>query len=117
LRCGEAASKIVFRLGHREDLPSAKMPDAEAWFRTQKAIQGEGWKSKAPDLYRNKLIGTIKAGMGKMGLSNEAYLSCALPEAENEKANYASAGPYNSKLEARSQRGSGGRPKVQECGP
>ena len=65
--------KNRFRLGHREDLPSAKMPDAEAWFRTQKATQGEGWKSKAPDLYRNRLIGTIKAGMGEMGLNNEAY--------------------------------------------
>lgn len=68
-----ARFKNRFKLGHREDLPAANMPDAEEWYRTQKAIQGEGWESNAPDLYRNRLISTIKAGMGEMGLKNETY--------------------------------------------
>lgn len=62
-----------FQLGHREDLPSAKMGLAETWYRTQKAIQKEGRESSAPELYRNDLIGSIKAGMKEMGLSNESY--------------------------------------------
>lgn len=65
--------KKSFRLGHREDLPSEKMGLAEAWYRTQKAIQKEGYKSKAPKLYRDGLIGSIKGGMKEMGVTNETY--------------------------------------------
>jgi len=65
--------KNRFLLGHREDLPSAKMREAEDWYQTQKAIQKEGWKSKAPDLYRTRLIGSIKAGMNEMGVTNATY--------------------------------------------
>ena len=65
--------KKSFRLGHREDLPSEKMGLAEAWYRTQRAIQKEGYKSKAPKLYRDGLIGSIKGGMKEMGMTNETY--------------------------------------------
>jgi len=37
------------------------------------------------------LIGTIKAGMGKMGLSNEAYYPALSQRLKMKKANYASA--------------------------
>lgn len=72
---GEWGSRFKnhFQLDHREDLPSAKMGLAQTWYRTQKAIQNEGRESNAPELYRNGLIGSIKAGMKKMGLSNENY--------------------------------------------
>ncbi len=72
---GEWGSRFKnhFQLDHREDFLSGEMNLAEGWYRTQKAIQKEGWKSKAPELYRNSLIGSIKAGMKEMGLSNENY--------------------------------------------
>jgi len=68
-----ARFKKRFKLSHRGDLPAAKMPDAEEWYRTQKAIQKEGWEPNAPDLFKNKLIATIKAGMNEMGLTKETY--------------------------------------------
>jgi len=68
-----ARFKNRFELGHREDLLSSQMPDAEAWYQEQKAIQKAGYKTKAPELYRNGLIGSIKAGMNKMGRTNEEY--------------------------------------------
>jgi len=72
---GEWGSRFKnhFQLDHREDLPSAKMGLAQTWYRTKKVIQNEGRESNAPELYRNSLIGSIKAGMKKMGLSNEVY--------------------------------------------
>lgn len=65
--------KIRFRLGHREDLPSARMPDAERWYMTQKAIQKRGLKTKAPDIYRREREISIKAAMNEMGKINETY--------------------------------------------
>ncbi len=72
---GEWGSRFKnhFQLDHREDFPSREMNLAEDWHRKQKAIQKEGWKTKAPELYRNSLIRSIKAGMKEMGLSNENY--------------------------------------------
>jgi hypothetical protein len=65
--------KNRFHLGHREDLPSNKMRDAEEWYQVQKAMQKRGLKRKAPDLYRTERISSIKAAMGEMGKTNETY--------------------------------------------
>jgi hypothetical protein len=56
-----------------EDLESTRMPEAEAWFREQRAIQVRGLKTKAPDLWRNSRMGAIKMAMKSMGRTNEDY--------------------------------------------
>ena len=65
--------KKHFQLGHREDLPSAKMPDAEAWYKQQLAIQKSELESKAPDQWRSARNASIKAAMREMGLTNNTY--------------------------------------------
>lgn len=56
-----------------EELESIRMPEAEAWFREQRAIQTRGLKTKAPDLWRSSRVGAIKAAMKSMGRTNEDY--------------------------------------------
>ncbi len=56
-----------------EELESNRMPEAEAWFRQQRAIQTRGLKTKAPDLWRNSRMGAIKGAMKSMGRTNEDY--------------------------------------------
>ena len=56
-----------------EELESTRMPEAEAWFREQRAIQIRGLKTKAPDSWRNSRIGAIKAAMKGSGRTNEDY--------------------------------------------
>lgn len=56
-----------------EELESTRMPEAEAWFREQRAIQMRGLKTKVPDLWRNSRMGAIKAAMKDMGRTNEDY--------------------------------------------
>lgn len=56
-----------------EELESARLPEAEAWFREQRAIQRRGLKTKAPELWRNARIGAIKAAMKAKGRTNEDY--------------------------------------------
>ena len=63
----------LLRFGSSVSSLLTKMPLAEDWYHTQKALQKEGLKSKSPDLYRNRLIGSIKAAMKQMGLTNETY--------------------------------------------
>src|ERR1035438_2628473 len=63
----------AFKLDKREELLSAQMGDVEAWFVQQRAIQTRGQKTKAPDAWRRKRIGAIKAAMNMMGVTNETY--------------------------------------------
>lgn len=56
-----------------EELESIRMPEAEAWFRQQRAIQTRGLKTKAPDLWRNSRMGAIKAAMKSMGRTSDDY--------------------------------------------
>jgi hypothetical protein len=67
--------KNNFDVEKYEELPSARLNEAESWFRTQRAIQIRGLKSKAPDEWRRKRIGAIKAAMKSMGVSKESYYS------------------------------------------
>lgn len=63
----------TFGLDKREELLSAQMDDVRAWFIQQRAIQTRGQKTKAPDEWRRKRTGAIKAAMNQMGVSNETY--------------------------------------------
>jgi hypothetical protein len=65
--------KNRFGVEKYEALPSAEMPDAEQWFREQRAIQTRGLKTKAPGEWQRKRIGAIKAAMNEMGVTNETY--------------------------------------------
>ncbi|MBI3850448.1 MAG: hypothetical protein HY298_09185 [Verrucomicrobia bacterium] len=65
--------KNRFGLEKYEALLSADMGDAAQWFREQRAIQTRGLKTKAPDEWRRKRIGAIKAAMNEMGVTNETY--------------------------------------------
>jgi hypothetical protein len=62
-----------FKLDKREELLSDQMGEAEEWFKLQRAIQTRGQKTKAPDEWRRKRIGAIKAAMNQMGVTNENY--------------------------------------------
>lgn len=63
----------TFGLDKREELLSAQMGDVRAWFIQQRAMQTRGQKTKAPDEWRRKRIGAVKAAMNQMGVTNEAY--------------------------------------------
>ncbi len=63
----------TFNLDKREELLSEQMRDVQAWFIQQRAIQTRGQKTKAPDEWRRKRIGAIKAAMNEMGVTNETY--------------------------------------------
>ncbi len=62
-----------FKLDKREELLSSRMNEVEEWLNLQRAIQTRGLKTKAPDEWRRKRIGTIKAVMNQMGFTNETY--------------------------------------------
>ena len=62
-----------FEVEKRGSLLSSQMPDVERWFRGQKAIQIEGYKTEAAELWRNGRIGAIKAGMRQMNRTKEDY--------------------------------------------
>jgi hypothetical protein len=63
----------TFGLDKREELLSAQMGDVQAWFLQQRAIQTRRQKTKAPDQWRAKRIGAIKAAMKQMRVTNETY--------------------------------------------
>lgn len=65
--------KRRFEVEKYEELPSQSMDEAQAWFRQQRAIQTRGLKTKAPDEWRQKRIGAIKAAMAGMGATKESY--------------------------------------------
>jgi hypothetical protein len=72
---GEWGSRLLkrFKIPKREALLSSDMPDVEAWYRQQKALQTTGYKSKAPGQWRASRIKAIKAAMNSMGKTNESY--------------------------------------------
>jgi hypothetical protein len=72
---GEWGARLLkrFKVPKREALLSTDMPDVEAWYRQQKAIQTTGYKTKAPDQWRASRIRAIKAAMTSMGKTNERY--------------------------------------------
>ena len=72
---GEWGARLLkrFKVPKREALLSTDMPDVEAWYRQQKAIQTTGYKTKAPDQWRASRIKAIKAAMNSMGKTNERY--------------------------------------------
>ena len=63
----------TFGLDKREELLSTQIGDVEAWFIQQRGIQTRGQKTKAPDEWRRKRVGAIKAAMNQMGVTNESY--------------------------------------------
>jgi hypothetical protein len=65
--------KSAFGVPKYEDLQSSQMGAAKRWFNIQRSEQTEGLKSKAPDLWQNKKIGSIKGAMKRMGVTNEEY--------------------------------------------
>lgn len=68
-----ARFKHHFALEKYDALLSEDMSLASAWFKQQRAIQTRGLKTKAPDQWRTKRIGAIKAMMREMGVSKEEY--------------------------------------------
>ncbi len=72
---GEWGGRLLkrFKIPKREALLSSDMPDVEAWYRQQKAIQTTGYKTKAPDQWRAARTKAIKAAMRSMGKTNETY--------------------------------------------
>jgi hypothetical protein len=62
-----------FDVDKREELLSVQMPDVKTWFLQHRAMQTQGQRTKAPDIWRKKRITAIKAAMGSLGLTNEAY--------------------------------------------
>lgn len=65
--------KNRFGVEKYEELPSTEMTEADHWFRDQRAIQTRGLKTKAPEEWRRKRIGAIKAAMSAMAATNETY--------------------------------------------
>jgi hypothetical protein len=72
---GEWGGRLLkrFKVPKREALLSGDMPNVEAWYRQQKAIQTTGYKTKAPDQWRASRIKAIKSAMRSTGKSNETY--------------------------------------------
>lgn len=68
-----ARFKNQFALEKYDALLSGDMPVAGEWFRQQRAIQTRGLKTKAPNEWRSRRIGAIKAMMRELGLSKEDY--------------------------------------------
>ena len=65
--------KHRFGLTRSEQLLSIQMPDAEAWYRQQLAILKRGWKTKAPDAWRNARYAAIHIAIKQMGVDKLTY--------------------------------------------
>jgi len=65
--------KYRFKLTRSEQLLSVQMPEVEAWYRQQLAIQKRGWKTKAPDEWRKARYAAIHMAMQQMGVNKLAY--------------------------------------------
>jgi len=71
----------AFNIPRRDLLPSSKMVDALAWYDQQRKMQRIGYKTAAPDEWRNNAYAFIKARMREMGRTNADYypeVSCRL---------------------------------------
>ena len=62
-----------FNIPKRDLLPSSKMGEACAWYEQQRKMQRIGYKTAAPDLWRNDKYAFIKARMREMGRTNTEY--------------------------------------------
>ncbi|HWA08300.1 MAG TPA: hypothetical protein VG838_02420 [Opitutaceae bacterium] len=58
--------KNRFKVEKYESLLSTQMPEVEGWYREHRAILTSGLKTKAPELWKNARIGSIKKAMKKM---------------------------------------------------
>lgn len=65
--------KNRFGLTKSEQLLSAQLDDAEAWYRQQLAILRRGLKTKAPDAWRNTRYAAIHMAMERMGVDKVGY--------------------------------------------
>jgi hypothetical protein len=63
----------AFNIPKRDLLPSSKMGDAQAWYEQQRKMQRIGYKTAAPDEWRNNAYAFIKARMSEMGRTNADY--------------------------------------------
>jgi len=62
-----------FKISRTGDLPAVAMTAARGWYYQVRAIQKRGYKSPAPDMYRQERISAIKAAMNEMGATNGKY--------------------------------------------
>jgi len=62
-----------FKVANRQALRSTQMEDVETWYRQQRAIQKQGYKTKAPDEWRAVRVRAIKSAMRDMRTDNETY--------------------------------------------
>lgn len=58
--------KNRFKVEKYESLQSTQLPEVEGWYREQRAILTSGLKTKAPEVWKNARIGSIKKAMKKM---------------------------------------------------
>ena len=63
----------AFNIPRRDLLPASKMVDAQAWYEQQRKMQRIGYKTAAPDVWRNDKYAFIKARMREMGRANADY--------------------------------------------
>jgi hypothetical protein len=63
----------AFNIPRRDLLPSPKMVDALAWYELQRRMQRVGYKTAAPDVWRNEKYAFIKARMREMGRTKVDY--------------------------------------------
>jgi len=64
-----------FKVVRAADVASEAMPDIKAWYVQQRAIQRNGYKSSAPELYRTEKTKAIKTAMASMGFTEETKLT------------------------------------------
>lgn len=62
-----------FSVPKYEDLLSEQMPDIRDWCTLQSNLQAAGLETKAPDEWKRRKIGSIKANMRAMGKDKESY--------------------------------------------
>ena len=65
--------KHRFGLRRSEQLLSAQLPEAEAWYRQQSAVLTRRLKTKAPDTWRKARYTAIHAAMNTMGVEKLTY--------------------------------------------
>lgn len=62
-----------FNIPKRDLLPSSKMGKVREWYESQQKMQKVGYKTTAPDAWRNDKYAFIKARMREMGRTKEEY--------------------------------------------
>jgi hypothetical protein len=77
--------KNRFGLRRSEQLLSAQLPLAEAWYRQQLPILKRGLKTKAPDAWRKERYTAIHAAMNAMGVEKLTYYAQAATRLKMKK--------------------------------